>query len=118
MWFAHELVPKRFAARGGLNMISHRITRLSLVALVVITAAFLPGSVVQAFGQLLQPVVVGGTLARPLPPIEAIQAYCKEQTALLWDEVKRLENPHKYWVDLSPKLWEMRQRLIREHTGN
>ena len=48
-------------------------------------------------------------------PIQ-IRAYCKDQVDHLWDEVKRFENPHKFYVDLSPKLWEIKQRLLESHS--
>ena len=51
------------------------------------------------------------------PDIETIKAYCKEQVATLWDETLRLENPQTYYVDLSPKLWEMKNRLLQEHSA-
>lgn len=47
------------------------------------------------------------------PSIEEIREYSKTQLSLIWDEVKRFENPHKYYVDLSEKLWNMKQKLIR-----
>ena len=50
------------------------------------------------------------------PDIMSIQYYCREQVATLWDEVLRFENPHKYYVDLSPKLWNERQKLLSEFT--
>ena len=31
----------------------------------------------------------------------------------LWDTVKRFENPHNYYVDLSQKLWDIKQELLR-----
>ena len=36
----------------------------------------------------------------------------------LWDEVKRFENPHKYYVDLSHKLWEIKQGLLMNRGKN
>lgn len=48
------------------------------------------------------------------PDIETIKAYCKEQLDTLWDEVKRFENPHEYYVDLSQSLWELKNRLLSE----
>ncbi len=50
------------------------------------------------------------------PNLEEIRAYCKQQVDLLWDEVKRFENPHKFYVDLSPKLWEIKRRLLESHS--
>ena len=51
------------------------------------------------------------------PDIETIKAYCKEQVATLWDETLRLENPQTYYVDLSPKLWNMKNELLQEHSA-
>ena len=38
-----------------------------------------------------------------------------EQIDTLWDEVLRFDNPHNYYVDLSQKLWDEKQRLLAEH---
>lgn len=51
------------------------------------------------------------------PSLSEIRDYCAEQIDSLWDEVKRFENPHKYYVDLSEKLWEIRKLLIEEYKG-
>ncbi len=64
--------------------------------------------------ELLKPIFRGGKLVYERPSIEAIRAYCAQQIALQWEEVKRFENPHNYYVDLSPKLWEIKQRLLKE----
>ncbi len=50
------------------------------------------------------------------PTLPQIRAYCKEQIDHLWEEVKRFENPHRYYVDLSPKLWEIKHRLLESHS--
>ncbi len=50
-----------------------------------------------------------------LPELNDIKEHCKTELATLWDEVKRFENPHRYYVDLSKKLWDERERLLREH---
>ena len=50
------------------------------------------------------------------PDIEEIRNYCREQMETLWDETLRFENPQTYYVDLSQNLWEMKNRLIEEHT--
>ena len=42
-----------------------------------------------------------------------IQAYAKEQMNTLWDEYKRFTNPHIYKVDLSQKLYDLKNHLIR-----
>ncbi len=55
-----------------------------------------------------------GNLVYNSPELSDIQKYCKEQTDLLWDEVKRFENPHTYYVDLSQKLWNIKDELLRK----
>ncbi|MFP4186659.1 MAG: hypothetical protein ACLFSU_00650, partial [Acholeplasmataceae bacterium] len=42
--------------------------------------------------------------------------YSTKQKTYLWEEVTRLENPHRYYVDLSQKLWDIQQELISSHT--
>ena len=62
--------------------------------------------------ELLVPIFKNGECVYESPSISEIQAYCKEQIMTLWDEVKRFENPHKYYVDLSKKLWEIKNGLL------
>ncbi len=50
------------------------------------------------------------------PDVHEIKRYCAEQVGKLWDEVKRFENPHKYYVDLSPKLWKMKEDLLEKYS--
>ena len=59
------------------------------------------------------PIYVEGKRVYECPSLQQVKAFCKEQLATLWDEVKRFENPHGYYVDLSQKLWETRQELLR-----
>ena len=60
------------------------------------------------------PVFQKGRLVYDRPDLKSIQAYCAEQVDTLWDEVKRFDYPHTYYVDLSQKLWDIKQRLLRE----
>lgn len=64
--------------------------------------------------ELLVPVFKNGECVYESPNIEEIRRYCAEQIDLLWDEVKRFENPHTYYVDLSQKLWAIKNRLLKE----
>lgn len=50
------------------------------------------------------------------PDVREIKNKCEREIARLWDEVKRFEFPHKYYVDLSPKLWEMKNELLKKYT--
>ena len=51
------------------------------------------------------------------PTFPEICEYCKKQVDTLWDEIKRFENPHTYYVDLSPKLWNVQKKLLDENTA-
>ena len=62
--------------------------------------------------ELLVPVFKDGKCVYDLPSIEEIAEFCREQVDLLWDEVKRFENPHTYYVDLSRKLYEIKNILL------
>ena len=53
-----------------------------------------------------------GACVYDCPPIEDIRAYCAEQLNLIWDEVKRFENPHVYYVDLSEPLWKLKREML------
>ena len=64
--------------------------------------------------ELLVPIFQGGELVYQLPALSEIQAYCAQQVDTLWDEVKRFDNPHTYYVDLSQKLWDIKDRLLHE----
>ena len=55
-----------------------------------------------------------GKLVYKLPKLNEIKQYCAEQIETLWDEVKRFENPHTYYVDLSKRLWNEKSRLLSE----
>ena len=64
--------------------------------------------------ELLVPIFEGGELVYEKPSIQEIKAYCAQQVDSLWDEVKRFENPHGYYVDLSEKLWKTKNDLLKE----
>ncbi len=60
------------------------------------------------------PIFQEGKRVYDSPSTLQIREYCQEQVGLLWDEVKRFQNPHAYYVDLSQKLWEIKQNLLRQ----
>lgn len=66
--------------------------------------------------KLLSKICDHGECVCKSPNLKWIKAYCKEQVATLWDEVKRFENPHKYYVDLSKQLWDTKQKLLQEYS--
>ena len=66
--------------------------------------------------KLLTPIFINGECVYESPPLDEIREYCMEQVDTLWDEVKRFENPHKYYVDLSKPLWDTKDRLLSEYS--
>ena len=65
--------------------------------------------------ELLVPIFYNGHLVYRVPELSASRAYCQRQVDSLWDEVKRFENPHNYYVDLSQNLWDIKQSLLNSH---
>ena len=57
-----------------------------------------------------------GELVYKSPKPQVIREYCEEQVETIWDEVQRFENPHTYYVDLSEKLWQIRDDLFKQFT--
>jgi nicotinate phosphoribosyltransferase len=66
--------------------------------------------------RLLNKIFEKGTCIYESPDLKSIKGYCKEQVDTLWDEVLRFENPHKYHIDLSKQLWDMKERLLQEYS--
>ena len=62
--------------------------------------------------ELLVPVFQSGALVYQQPSLPEIKTYCQAQMETLWDEVKRFENPHTYYVDLSKALWDVKRQLL------
>ena len=65
--------------------------------------------------ELLVPVFLNGKKVYQSPALKDIQTYCKQQVNTLWDEIKRFDNPQTYYVDLSQKLWDIQQELLRKN---
>ena len=60
-------------------------------------------------------VFENGELVYDRPDLQTIREYCRQQVDTLWDEVKRFDNPHKYYVDLSQKLWDIKYALLEKN---
>ena len=65
--------------------------------------------------ELLVPIFREGKLVYQKPALADIRSYCAAQIDLLWDEVKRFQNPHNYYVDLSEKLWLVKRELLNAY---
>ena len=64
--------------------------------------------------EMLVKIFDNGVCVYSNPSLEEIREYCTEQVSTLWEEVTRFENPHKYYVDFSGKLWGVKQALIEK----
>ena len=65
---------------------------------------------------LLVPIFLGGKLVYNCPSVEEIKAHCKREQESLWEECRRLTNPHAVHVDLSDKLYEMKKGLLAQYS--
>ena len=63
---------------------------------------------------LLDKVFEDGKLVRPLPPLSEAMAFARAERDTFWDEYKRLEKPHIFKVDLSQKLFDLKNSLLEE----
>ncbi len=62
------------------------------------------------------PIFREGELVYQVPDLQTRSGpTAPRQVDPLWDEVKRFENPHNYYVDLSQKLWDIKQSLLTSH---
>lgn len=66
--------------------------------------------------ELLIPIFVGGKLVYEKPNLEEIRAHCQRELETMWDSVLRFENPHEHYVDLSQKLWNIKQELLSSNS--
>ena len=67
------------------------------------------------YKQLQVPIFVNGVLVYAPRDTAQTRLFCKAQLDTIWDEVKRLRNPHRYYVDLSKKLWDLKNQMIEEN---
>ncbi len=67
--------------------------------------------------ELLVPVFKNGQCIYKSPDLPDIQAYAKSELDTLWEEYKRLTNPHVFKVDLSQKLYDLKQNLLRQYSA-
>ena len=65
--------------------------------------------------ELQVPIFQNGELVYDVPALIDIKRYCAYQVSTLWPSVKRFDYPHQYYVDLSPKLMELKDKMLSEH---
>ncbi|MGN0148884.1 MAG: nicotinate phosphoribosyltransferase [Clostridia bacterium] len=64
---------------------------------------------------LLKPIFEKGKCVYKTPSLKVLREYCKMEIGGLWEEVKRFENPHRYYVDLSQELWEIKHSMLEDY---
>lgn len=64
---------------------------------------------------LMVPIFKSGELVYHEPTIHETKKYCEQQFAMIYPEIKRKENPHEYYVDLSEKLRMLKEQMLLEH---
>ena len=62
--------------------------------------------------ELQVPIFIDGNQVYELPSIHERKEYCAKEFETIYPEIKRSDNPHEYYVDLSKKLLELKKRLI------
>ena len=65
--------------------------------------------------ELLVPVFKDGEAVYKSPSIEEMREKCKNNLEEFWDEYKRLTKPHKYKVDLSDKLYDLKKEFLQKN---
>lgn len=68
--------------------------------------------------EILVPVFIDGTCVYESPSVMEIREYCKKELDTLWDETKRLVNPHEVYVDLSNELYQIKTTLLDNINAN
>ena len=64
--------------------------------------------------ELLVKIFENGKQIYALPTLKEIRVHCNASLESMWEEVKRFDNPHNYYVDLSEKLWNIKYSMIKE----
>ncbi len=64
---------------------------------------------------LLKQIFKDGKLVYDNPNLKVLKEYCKMEVDGLWEEVKRFENPHRYYVDMSKKLWKLKNDMLEKY---
>ena len=64
------------------------------------------------------PIFKDGKQVYELPALTDIRCHCEEEIEGMWDEVRRFSNPHNYYVDLSQKLWDIKNDMLKARGAN
>lgn len=65
--------------------------------------------------ELLVPIFKNGKQVYELPALSSIREHCRAEIEGMWEEVRRFNNPHNYYVDLSEKLWNIKHDMLARY---
>lgn len=65
---------------------------------------------------MLEPLMEQGQVVAKNYSLQDTRDFCQQEVASLWPSVKRFENPQSYYVDLSPRLWQIKQAFLEKHS--
>ena len=65
--------------------------------------------------ELMVQIFKSGELVYEMPTLAQIREHCAAEIEGMWDEVRRFSNPHNYYVDLSEKLWTLKNEMLSKH---
>ncbi len=65
--------------------------------------------------ELLVPIFKNGEMVYDMPTLAQIREHCAQEIEGMWEEVRRFSNPHNYYVDLSEKLWTLKNEMLSKH---
>lgn len=68
--------------------------------------------------EMMVPIFQKGICVYTSPEVMDIKAYCEKELSTLWDETRRLVNPHKVHIDLSDKLYDIKKELLNNYGKN
>ena len=71
------------------------------------------------YEELQQPIFVDGKRVYTLPTLAESRAYVHQQLhQQVWEEEQRIQNPHVHYVDMSPRLYELKMNMLHSsHAG-
>ena len=62
---------------------------------------------------ILEKIVERGNIIDKNRSLQEIRSFSEQEIGKLWEEVLRFENPHTYYVDLSQKLWDIKDEILK-----
>ena len=62
--------------------------------------------------KMLRPIFINGKQVYEIPSVDESREYCKKELNTIYEETRRLNNPNKYYVDLSQDLYDLKYSLI------